>query len=231
MKINISGGEPFLNPTFLGEIIKYCKAELKLESTGIICNGSKVQLRWLEQYGEYLDIMGVSCDSFDDDTNLKIGRSQNGRGIHKKKVFRVAEWCRDRQIMFKMNTVVNRFNFQEDMNDAVAEIAPFRWKVRLGHRPTAASTDHELIYIYFSRCFKFCSWKARTRAPTLSETLQIWSSLATNSRPSSRGTKNRNAWCLKITRRWKVPISCWTKRCGEDHITSYSTLASSFTDC
>ncbi|GLB38710.1 putative radical SAM superfamily protein [Lyophyllum shimeji] len=128
-KINISGGEPFLNPRFLGEIIKYCKAELKLESTGIICNGSKVQLRWLEEYGEYLDIMGVSCDSFDDDTNLKIGRSDNGRGVHKNKVFQIAEWCRDRQIMFKMNTVVNRFNVAEDMNDSVAEIAPFRWKV------------------------------------------------------------------------------------------------------
>lgn len=128
-KINISGGEPFLNPKFLGEIIKFCKVDLKLESTGIICNGSKVQLSWLEKYGEFLDIMGVSCDSFDDETNLKIGRSDKGKGIHKNKVFQVAEWCRDRGIMFKMNTVVNRYNWEEDMNDGVAEINPFRWKV------------------------------------------------------------------------------------------------------
>ncbi|KAF9465315.1 radical SAM enzyme [Collybia nuda] len=128
-KINISGGEPFLNPKFLGEIIKFCKVDLKLESTGIICNGSKVQLSWLEKYGEFLDIMGVSCDSFDDETNLKIGRSDKGKGIHKNKVFEVAEWCRDRGIMFKMNTVVNKYNWEEDMNDSVAEINPFRWKV------------------------------------------------------------------------------------------------------
>ncbi|RDB14720.1 Radical S-adenosyl methionine domain-containing protein 2 [Hypsizygus marmoreus] len=128
-KINISGGEPFLNPKFLGEIIKFCKDDFGLESTGIICNGSKVTLAWLDRYGDYLDILGVSCDSFDDDTNLRIGRSDKGFGIHKRKVFQVAEWCRDKGIMFKMNTVVSRYNWAEDMNEEVAEIAPFRWKV------------------------------------------------------------------------------------------------------
>jgi radical S-adenosyl methionine domain-containing protein 2 len=73
--------------------------------------------------------MGVSCDSFDNETNLKIGRSDKGKGIHKNKAFQVAEWCRGRAIMFKMNTVVNRYNWEEDMNDGVAEINPFRWKV------------------------------------------------------------------------------------------------------
>jgi radical S-adenosyl methionine domain-containing protein 2 len=90
-KINISGGEPFLRPTFIGEIIQYCKEELKLESTGIICNASKVTLQWLDKYGRYLDIMGVSCDSFDDETNFKIGRSEKGKGVHTRKVFQVAE--------------------------------------------------------------------------------------------------------------------------------------------
>lgn len=92
VKINISGGEPFLQPKFIGNIIKYCKEELKLESTGIICNGSKVTLEWLDTYGKYLDIMGVSCDSFDDDTNFRIGRSEKGSGVHTRKVFQVAEY-------------------------------------------------------------------------------------------------------------------------------------------
>ena len=30
--------------------------------------------------------------------------------------------------MFKVNTVVNRYNFQEDMNAAIDKINPFRWK-------------------------------------------------------------------------------------------------------
>jgi len=32
-------------------------------------------------------------------------------------------------IKMKLNTVVNRFNFQEDMNKGITELAPFRWKV------------------------------------------------------------------------------------------------------
>lgn len=129
-KLNISGGEPFLNPEFLGEIIMYAKKDLKLESTGIICNGSMVTLKWLDTYGDYLDIMGVSCDSFDEETNEQIGRKEKGRkGAHHRKVFQVAEWCKDKKIMFKMNTVVNKFNVDEDMNLGIEEIAPFRWKV------------------------------------------------------------------------------------------------------
>ncbi|TFK71259.1 radical SAM enzyme [Pluteus cervinus] len=113
-KINISGGEPFLFP-HLGDLIQFCKTELKLESTGIISNGSKVTLKWLEEYGEYLDILGISCDSFDDDTNRGIGRKDEGnlKGVHKN----------------KLNTVVNKWNWEEDMNDCIEEIAPFRWKV------------------------------------------------------------------------------------------------------
>jgi radical S-adenosyl methionine domain-containing protein 2 len=74
--------------------------------------------------------MGVSCDSFDVETNLKIGRSQNGKGVHTKKVFQVADWCKDRGIMFKLNSVIGLHNWEEDMNDGIDEIAPFRWKVR-----------------------------------------------------------------------------------------------------
>ncbi|KAF9564150.1 radical SAM enzyme [Agrocybe pediades] len=99
-KINISGGEPFLKPKFLGEIIKYCKKDLNLESTGIICNGSKVTEKWLDEYGQYLDIMGVSCDSFDDETNMRIGRSEKKKTVHTR-----------------------------NMNYGIEELAPFRWKV------------------------------------------------------------------------------------------------------
>ncbi|KAI0313698.1 hypothetical protein OF83DRAFT_1140203 [Amylostereum chailletii] len=131
-KLNISGGEPFLEPKFIGEIFKFCKEELKLEGTGVICNGSKVTEQWLNLYGDYLDFMGVSCDSFDEETNLKIGRSEGGgRTMHWRKVLTVAEWCRDRPrpIKFKMNTVVNAYNWEEDMSHALDHIQPERWKV------------------------------------------------------------------------------------------------------
>lgn len=73
-KINMAGGEPFLYPDHLGEICKFCKEELNLESVSIITNGSKVNKRFFQKYGNYVDIIAVSVDSFDESINVKIGR-------------------------------------------------------------------------------------------------------------------------------------------------------------
>ncbi|KIJ19619.1 hypothetical protein PAXINDRAFT_161168 [Paxillus involutus ATCC 200175] len=109
-KLNISGGEPFLQPRYIGEVFKFCKEELKIESCTIVNNGSKVTEKWLDTYGQYLDVMAISCDSFDPETNIKQGRAENGTSsTHIANVFKVVEW--------------------EDMNDQIEELAPFRWKV------------------------------------------------------------------------------------------------------
>ena len=39
---------------------------------------------------------------------------------------RVRRWCDDFNVMFKLNTVVNKFNVDEDMNSSVEEINPVR---------------------------------------------------------------------------------------------------------
>ena len=67
-KINFAGGEPFLYPRKLGWLCQYCKEVLELESVSIITNGTKVTEKWLEDYGRFVDVMGVSCDSFDERT-------------------------------------------------------------------------------------------------------------------------------------------------------------------
>jgi radical S-adenosyl methionine domain-containing protein 2 len=36
--------------------------------------------------------------------------------------------CYEHNIKFKLNTVVCRYNFMEDMNDFIARLQPFRWK-------------------------------------------------------------------------------------------------------
>ena len=124
-KINFAGGEPFMNAEFLGQLVQYCKKVLELESVSVVTNGSKVTKKWLTTYGEYLDIMAVSCDSFDEATNIKIGR---GAGNHVKTVVSLSQKCKEHGIMLKINTVVNRYNFHEDMNAAIEKIQPFRWK-------------------------------------------------------------------------------------------------------
>jgi radical S-adenosyl methionine domain-containing protein 2 len=125
-KINFAGGEPFLQPKYLGELCKFCKETLHIESVSIISNGSKIKEKWLQNYGQYVDILGISCDSFDEETNKKIGR---GTGRHCMKVYEIAEWCRQYSIRFKLNTVVNAYNWEEDMNEHIEKLQPFRWKV------------------------------------------------------------------------------------------------------
>ncbi|KAF8521385.1 hypothetical protein BU17DRAFT_45765 [Hysterangium stoloniferum] len=113
-KLNISGGEPFLKPTFIGEVFRFCKEELGLESCSIVNNGSKVTEKWLDTYGQYLDMMAISCDSFDPETNVRIGRADKaGNKDHISTVFKVAQW----------------YNWEEDMNENIEALSPTRWKV------------------------------------------------------------------------------------------------------
>ncbi|KAL8644518.1 MAG: hypothetical protein Q9210_007216, partial [Variospora velana] len=124
-KINFAGGEPFLYPAFLGELVRYCKEDLHLESVSIVTNGSLVKEKWLETHGKYLDIMAVSCDSFNECTNMLIGR---GKGTHLETFVNLSQLCRKHNVKFKVNTVVCRYNFDEDMNAGIEQVAPFRWK-------------------------------------------------------------------------------------------------------
>lgn len=125
-KLNLAGGEPFLHPEFIGEICRFVKQELGLESVSIVSNGTLIKEDWLVRYGKYLDILAISCDSFDEATNIKIGR---GNGNNVAELRNIQEWCVKYGIKFKLNTVVCRYNFREDMTDLVAELKPFRWKV------------------------------------------------------------------------------------------------------
>ncbi|KAL8657749.1 MAG: hypothetical protein Q9226_001621 [Calogaya cf. arnoldii] len=124
-KVNFAGGEPFLYPKFLGELVRFCKEDLHVESVTVVTNGSLVKEKWLQQYGKHLDIMAVSCDSFDEKTNMMIGR---GKGNHLETFVKLSELCREYNVKFKVNTVVCRYNIDEDMNAMIEKVAPFRWK-------------------------------------------------------------------------------------------------------
>jgi len=125
-KLNFSGGEPFLHPKELGELCRFCKEDLKLESVSIVSNGSKIRKAWLAKFGSYVDILAISCDSFVEETNVLIGR---GKGTHVAHLKQVREWCYEYEVLFKLNSVINIHNFDEDMKAAISELNPVRWKV------------------------------------------------------------------------------------------------------
>lgn len=129
-KINFAGGEPFLYPKLLGSMVRYCKSDLGLESVSIVTNGSKVTEDFFRKHGQYVDILAVSCDSFDSATNVAIGRTDNGKDFDNiQTLTKIADLCKTYGVMFKLNTVVCRLNWKKNMFNQVAQLAPMRWKV------------------------------------------------------------------------------------------------------
>ena len=125
-KVNFAGGEPFIYPNYLGELIKKCKEDLKIEKISIITNGSLVKKNFFEKYGKYIDVFGVSCDSFNKETNIKIGRGRRGDNV--KKLFEIRNLCKEYNIKFKLNTVVCNLNKDENMVENIKKLNPDRWK-------------------------------------------------------------------------------------------------------
>ena len=126
-KLNIAGGEPFIYPHYLGELIKQCKENIKIEKISVITNGSLVKKDFFEKFGKYIDVFGVSCDSFDKETNIKIGRGKKGENV--QKLLEIRELCKQYGIKFKLNTVVCNYNKDENMVKNIKKLNPDRWKV------------------------------------------------------------------------------------------------------
>lgn len=108
-KLNIAGGEPFLFPRLLTELLQYGKEEFGIESISIVSNGSKITEKWMRQNCQWLDMLAISCDSFNPATNKKIRRGDDGGNVIR--LFQIAEWCKEYGIKFKLNTVVNVHNW------------------------------------------------------------------------------------------------------------------------
>uniref|UniRef100_A0A8C7F465 Radical S-adenosyl methionine domain containing 2 n=1 Tax=Oncorhynchus kisutch TaxID=8019 RepID=A0A8C7F465_ONCKI len=108
----------------------FCKHELHLPSVSIVSNGSMITKNFITKtlLGEYQDILAISCDSFDEDINQTFGRAQ-GRKSHLDNLFKVRDWCQKYKVAFKINSVINIFNVDEDMRENITKLNPVRWKV------------------------------------------------------------------------------------------------------
>lgn len=56
-------------------MVKHCKEVLHLDSVSIVSNGSLLKEDWFKNFGQYVDILAISCDSFDEQVNKEIGRA------------------------------------------------------------------------------------------------------------------------------------------------------------
>lgn len=126
-KITFAGGEPTLCP-WLPDLIKTAKnAGL---TTMLVTNGSELNDTYLEKNINFLDWIALSVDSLKVETNLKTGRAITGKTpLMPEEYYSIAGRIKSHGYGFKVNTVVNRYNVDENMSDFILHTNPKRWKI------------------------------------------------------------------------------------------------------
>ncbi|MDR2058474.1 MAG: viperin family antiviral radical SAM protein [Dysgonamonadaceae bacterium] len=125
-KINFAGGEPTL-VSHISELIQYAKS-VGFE-TSIVTNGSQINFEWIKNISPYLDILAVSVDSCNPETNIKIGSNQSSNPLSVNDLKNIATACHCFGVQLKINTVVSKFNHDERLTPLINDLKPFRWKI------------------------------------------------------------------------------------------------------
>ncbi|OIQ30520.1 MAG: hypothetical protein BM564_03795 [Bacteroidetes bacterium MedPE-SWsnd-G2] len=126
-KITFAGGEPLLCP-WLPMLIKTAK-NLGL-TTMIVTNGTKLTDSFLKENSMYLDWIALSVDSLNKENNVRTGRAIVGKkAFGNYDYLKIIDLIHSYDYGLKINTVVNKINFQEDMTAFIKYAKPKRWKV------------------------------------------------------------------------------------------------------
>lgn len=126
-KINFAGGEPTLC-RWLPDLIHEAKSHGVV--TSMVTNGSRITEDWLDKISGNLDMIALSIDSIDAGTQKTIGRVVNGKPpMTADDYLIIADAVKQRGIRLKVNTVVNRANWDEDLQESILKLGPERWKI------------------------------------------------------------------------------------------------------
>lgn len=126
-KITFAGGEPTLCP-WLDELIR--TAKLLGMTTMIVTNGSRITAEFLERNKNFLDWIALSIDSSKPLTNIQLGRAISGKqDIGLDDYMSMIQQIKKYGYGLKINTVVNRYNLDEDFTELIQFAQPKRWKV------------------------------------------------------------------------------------------------------
>ncbi len=122
-KLTFVGGEPLLCPQLPNLL---ALAHNLGVTTMIVTNGTLLTRKFLREIARHTDWISLSVDSQHEEVQSRLGR---GAGGHVEQTLRCARLVREQGIRLKLNTVVTRYNCNEDMNDFIVAIGPERWKV------------------------------------------------------------------------------------------------------
>ena len=129
-RLNIAGGEPLLFPSAVRSAVHHAR-EVGFR-VSLITNGSLLTEELCHELAPKLDILGVSIDSGQSHINNLIGRVDNqGRFLDLDALGRCFDVLRNRNpsLMVKLNTVVNRRNWEDDLSAVLDQIQPEKWKI------------------------------------------------------------------------------------------------------
>lgn len=126
-KITFAGGEPTLCP-WISDLISAAKETGMI--TMIVTNGTRLDDDFLISNQGKLDWIILSIDSILDDTNISSGRAVAGKrpldfNAYKNLIDKIKRYG----YQLKINTVVHRLNYQENITELIEYAKPERWKV------------------------------------------------------------------------------------------------------
>lgn len=125
-RINLVGGEVFLF-NHLQKVIDYIyNANIKVS---IVTNGSLLTKKFIINNKEKLETIGISVDSLNQETNLKIGRCCKKQVLSQEDLINICNCIKDNNIKLKINTCVSKLNLNEDLSNFILKINPDRYKI------------------------------------------------------------------------------------------------------
>ncbi|GIU46515.1 viperin family antiviral radical SAM protein [Shewanella algidipiscicola] len=130
VRINFAGGEPvMLGGRFISALLLAKSLGFR---TSIITNGHLLSAKMMDRIGPHLDMLGLSFDTADFLLAQSIGRvDRKSAWLSPSRVIEIVAVYRtlNRNGKVKINTVVNAFNWREDMSHAIEQIQPDKWKL------------------------------------------------------------------------------------------------------
>jgi radical S-adenosyl methionine domain-containing protein 2 len=128
IRLNFAGGEPLL---LKGKLLSTIKIANQLGFiTSVITNGSLLSEQ--VNIAKHIDMIGISIDSFNIETNHQIGRcTRSERTLSYRDLATLIEKIREinNNIKIKFNVVVNKLNFQEQLIEKLQQLTPYKIKI------------------------------------------------------------------------------------------------------
>ena len=125
-RINLAGGEPLLSRN-IDRLIDYIYS--KDIEVSIITNGYYLDEAFIERHKNQIKTIGISVDSLDYDTNIRIGRCFKANVLSKEQLISICGKIKEAGIKLKINTCLSKLNVNEDFNAFINEVKPDRYKV------------------------------------------------------------------------------------------------------